>query len=98
METKTAVITLEEPIARGDSTIEQVTVRKPKAGELRGTNVKDILTMDYAALELVLPRITTPTLTRADVQNLDPADLTQFAVEVSGFLLTRQLREDSQPA
>ena len=93
-----ASITLEEPIQRGTTTITDVTVRKPKSGELRGTQLVNLLHMDVAALEIVLPRITQPTLTKAEVANLDPADLTQFGVEVSGFLLTRANREGFQPA
>lgn len=93
-----AAITLEEPIERGTQTITHVTVRKPKSGELRGTQLVNLLHMDVAALEIVLPRITQPTLTKAEVSNLDPADLTQFGVEVSGFLLTRANREGFQPA
>jgi hypothetical protein len=88
-----ATITLEEPIQRGTTTLTDVTVRKPKSGELRGTQLVNLLHMDVAALEIVLPRITQPTLTKAEVANLDPADLTQFGVEVSGFLLTRANRE-----
>lgn len=93
-----ATITLEEPIERGAQKITHVTVRKPKSGELRGTQLVNLLHMDVAALEVVLPRITQPTLTRIEVSNLDPADLTQFGVEVSGFLLTRANREGFQPA
>ena len=93
-----ATITLEEPIERGTQTITQVTVRKPKSGELRGTQLVNLLHMDVAALEIVLPRITQPTLTKMEVANLDPADLTQFGVEVSGLLLTRASREGFPPA
>lgn len=93
-----ATIPLEEPIERGTQTITHVTVRKPKSGELRGTQLVNLLHMDVAALEIVLPRITQPTLTKAEVANLDPADLTQFGVEVSGFLLTRANREGFPPA
>lgn len=60
-------------------------MRKPGAGELRGVSLMDLMRMDVTALHTVLPRITTPTLTTADVSRLDPADLTQLAVEVTGF-------------
>lgn len=96
--TTTATITLEEPIVRGDTKITQVTVRKPKAGELRGTQLVSLLHMDIAALEIVLPRITSPTLTKQEASNLDPADMTQFGMEVAGFLLTKANREGFQPA
>ena len=92
------VITLDEPIRRGEQTFTEVRLRKPKAGELRGTQLVNLLHMDVAALEIVLPRITQPTLTKMEVANLDPADLTQFGVEVSGFLLTRASREGFPPA
>lgn len=85
MEKKTATITLDTPITRGEQTIGTITVRKPGAGELRGVSLMDLMRMDVTALHTVLPRITTPTLTTADVSRLDPADLTQLAVEVTGF-------------
>jgi len=90
------IITLEEPIRRGGQTITEIRLRKPKAGELRGTQLVNLLHMDIASLEIVLPRITTPPLTKHDVGNLDPADLTQFGVELSGFLLTKEKREAFQ--
>jgi len=96
MEQKT--ITLENPIQRGSETITSVMVRKPKSGELRGTQLVNLMNMDVAALEIVLPRITVPTLTRHDVSNLDPSDLTQLGMEVTGFLLTRQAKAEFQPA
>lgn len=90
------VITLDEPIKRGEQTITEVRLRKPKAGELRGTQLVNLLHMDIGALETVLPRITMPTLTKHEVANLDPADITQFGTELSGFLLTKAKREAFQ--
>ena len=92
----TKTITLEEPIQRGDNQLTQIIVRKPKAGELRGTSLVNLLNMDYGALEVVLPRITSPALTKADVIAMDPSDLVQIATEITTFLLTRQAR-DSLP-
>ncbi|MNE90235.1 Phage tail protein E [compost metagenome] len=51
--------------------------------------------MDVLALRKVLPRISTPTLTEADVGRLDPADLMQCGVAVSSFLLTKAAKEGS---
>jgi len=86
-------VSLETPIKRGDQVIDKVSVRKPQGGELRGVSLVNLLNMDYGALEIVLPRITTPTLTKQDVMTIDPADLVQLASEVCGFLLTRQAKE-----
>jgi hypothetical protein len=88
----TQAITLETPIQRGDTQITQVTVRKPNAGALRGAKLVDLLQMDVTALTVVLPRITEPTLTTADVLTLDPADLFELGTAVSGFLLTKSER------
>jgi len=87
-------ITLDTPIPRGDTTIASVELRRPKSGELRGVQLVNLLHMDVAALEIILPRLTSPALTRQDVAALDPADLTQFGMEVAGFLLTKATRTD----
>lgn len=82
-------ITLDTPIKRGDQTITSVSLRKPAAGELRGLNLTDLLQMDVAALQRVLPRISSPTLTEADVSGMDLSDLLQCGSMVAGFLLPK---------
>lgn len=86
-------ITLDSPIVRGEQTITSVQLRKPAAGELRGVALSDLLQMDVAALQTVLPRITSPALTTHDVAQLDPADLVQLAGGVVSFLLPKAARE-----
>lgn len=88
-----ALVKLDTPLQRGDTTIAVVQLRKPRAGELRGVSITALLQMDVAALEAVLPRITSPILTKADVAQLDPADLLQLGTEVSGFLLPKAVKE-----
>lgn len=85
-------ITLDTPLKRGETEITEVTLRKPASGELRGLEIHDLLRMDVTANIKLLPRITTPTLTEAEVAALDPADLTQLASEVTGFLLPKAAR------
>ncbi|HEY5804868.1 MAG TPA: phage tail assembly protein [Lysobacter sp.] len=89
------VVTLEEPIQRGDQKITTVTVRKPAAGELRGVSLAELLQLDVASLITVLPRITSPILTQADVAKLEPADLLQLGGKVAGFLLTKAAKESA---
>jgi len=79
-------IQLDEPIQRGDTTISEIQLRKPKAGELRGVSLVDVANLDVMALQKVLPRITTPTLTTVEVNNLELADLMQLGAEVAYFL------------
>jgi len=85
----TAKVTLETPITRGDQLIEEIQLRKPQSGELRGVSLVDLLQMDVTALQTVLPRITSPLLTPHDVGQLDPADLVQLGGIVSTFLLPK---------
>jgi hypothetical protein len=85
----TTTVTLDTPIQRGETTITEVTLRKPRAGELRGVKLAELLQMDVATLRTVVPRISTPMLLAADIDAMDPADLLQIGTEVSGFLLTK---------
>lgn len=90
-ETKSETITLEQPITRGETQVETITVRRPATGELRGVSLADLLQMGVDALTTVLPRITDPALTAAEVRQLDPADLVQCGTTVSNFLLPKSL-------
>lgn len=93
------LITLDTPIKRGETQVTEVTLRKPDSGELRGTNLTDLLQMDVAALEKVIPRISDPSLTLYEVQHLDPADLMQIGAVVSSFLLPKATMQAAyQPA
>ena len=49
----------------------------------------DLLRLDVAALITVLPRISSPTLTAQDAQQLDLVDLTALGTEVLGFFMTK---------
>ncbi len=89
MENKT--VTLDQAIQRGDTTITEIQLRKPKAGEMRGLNMTDVVQMDVNALTKLLPRITTPILTEAEIGNMDPADLMQLGSEVSIFLVPKKM-------
>lgn len=90
-------ITLEVPIKRGEQLINDVALRTPDAGSLRGIKLMDLLQMDMGALSTLLPRITSPALTPADVSKLDPVDLISLGTEVSTFFVPRKDRA-SQPA
>ncbi len=98
--TTTKTVTLDTPIQRGEQQITEVVLRKPAAGELRGIALTDLLQLDVVALSTVLPRISSPALTSADIAKLDPADLVQLGGEVAGFLLPKAARAeaDSQTA
>jgi hypothetical protein len=85
-------VTLDSPITRGEQTITEITLRKPASGELRGTSLNALVNLDVDALGKVLPRISSPTLTEFDVQQMDPADLVQLGVAFADFLLPNRVR------
>lgn len=88
-------VDLDEHIKRGNTLIASIDIRKPTAGELRGVSLMDVAQMDVSALRKVLPRITIPSLTDAEIGNLSVADIMQCGVIVAGFLLTKQQKADS---
>lgn len=90
------VVELDVPVQRGQTTIKEVAIRKPKAGELRGVRLVDLANLDVMSLVTVLPRVTSPALTKQEVENMDPADLTEVASKVALFLVTKKAREDIQ--
>lgn len=93
-----ATVTLDTPIMRGEQKIEQVVLRKPLAGELRGVALADLMRLDVGALQTVLPRITTPTLTTHDVQTMELPDLVAIGTELLGFFMKKADRDSLFPA
>lgn len=87
-------ITLDTPIVRGELTIEQLQLRKPGSGELRGLSLVDLGQLKVDALHAVLPRITMPPITKQEAMNLDPADLLACGAEIGSFLLQKSKRAD----
>lgn len=93
-ETKT--ITLDTPITRGDQTITTVTLIKPKTRGFTGVALNDVLHMSVDALTHILPRMTDPILTKADIARMDITDTLQLGAAVVSFLLPKaSMQEDS---
>lgn len=83
------VVVLDYPIKRSTGDITQVTIRKPKAGALRGVTLMAIAQIDVKALEIVLPRICDPILAPGEIINMDPADLMSVGATVASFFLSK---------
>jgi CxxC motif-containing protein (DUF1111 family) len=88
----TRTVTLDEPIVRGEMTIESLELRKPKGKALKNINLVDLGQLKSDTLHTILPRITTPTITFAEAENLDPADLLACGAEIGSFLLQKSQR------
>ncbi|MEQ5834214.1 phage tail assembly protein [Marinobacter sp. NFXS9] len=88
--TETVTVDLDTPITRESEKIDQVKLRKPMAGELRGLSLAEVINLDVDSITKLVPRISTPTLTEPEVRNMDPADLTECGKEIAGFLLQKR--------
>ena len=74
-----------------------ITVRKPQSGELRGLQSNPLIQGDFAQLQTLAGRITTPVLRKEHFDAMDPADLTQFHMEVLDFLLPSAAKQAVSP-
>jgi hypothetical protein len=86
-------IVLDTPIQRGATTIAEITLRKPNAGELRGLSLQRLHQADADEILKLLPRITMPSLTSHECAQLDPADLSEAGGHIISFLLKRSVRD-----
>ena len=80
------IITLTNPILRGDKQITEITVTKPSVPALKGLKMFDVLQMDVDALQVLLPRVTSPVLHKADFATMEVADFTELSAVAVGFL------------
>lgn len=76
-------VTLTSPLKRGDQEITEVTLREPRAGELRGLEMFDVIRMGVNAHRTLVPRISNITANEFDA--LAPRDLLSVNTEVVGF-------------
>lgn len=73
------------PLQRGGTAVLEVDIREPKAGELRGLGLADLATGDVDSMLVLLPRITSPALTKAEAESLSLCDMGQMTGVVRGF-------------
>lgn len=85
-EKSSVTVTLSTPVKRGGGDIKSVTLRSPSSGELRGLTLVDLLNLDVDALQTVLPRISSPSLTKHEIAAMPGHDLVRLGTEVSIFL------------
>lgn len=80
------IITLSAPILRGDKQITEITVNKPSVPALKGLKMLDVFNMDVDAWQVLLPRITQPTLHKNDFTTMDVTDFAELASAAVSFL------------
>ena len=94
MSKPTKPVKLASPVKLGDKKVSEFVLTEPSAGQLRGVKLGELLMMDVSTMIKVIPRITSPAITEAQVAGLNPAQLTAFSGEVVSFFATKaQLAE-----
>lgn len=63
-----------------------ITDTMKQVGALRGLKLYDVMTSDVNALITLLPRVTHPRLTEAEIITMNVQDFSQFAAGVADFL------------
>lgn len=82
-------ITLSRPIQRQNGpAVQELTLREPGAGEMRGLKIFDLMQGDTDALIKLLPRIASPAIITEEVEQFCVADIAAVAAEVIDFFLT----------
>ena len=85
-------VEFDTPIVRGNLTITEVNINKPKTGALRGLSLSDLLKLDVETVIKLVPRVSTPPLTEPEVAALDPADFLSISTAVVGFFASKDQR------
>lgn len=89
-------VEFDTPIVRGDLTIKEVNINKPKTGALRGLSLSDLLKLDVDTVIKLVPRVSTPPLVEHEVANLDPSDFLSISTAVVGFFGSTEQRQKAR--
>lgn len=89
-------VEFDTPIVRGDLTIKEVNINKPKTGALRGLSLSDLLKLDVDTVIKLVPRVSTPPLVEHEVANLDPSDFLSISTAVVGFFASTDQRQKAR--
>ena len=89
MTTAPRTVTLTRPIERqGAEPITELRVVEPSVGALRGVKLVELLRLDVATLQTVLPRIVQPLIGPDDVAALAPVDFFALGAATLGFFMS----------
>lgn len=78
-------IVLSSPLAYGKDSLGEISLREPLAGDLRGIKLRDVFDLDPAALSILLPRIASPALTSAHINQMSLPDMMAIFAKVVDF-------------
>lgn len=87
-------IDLEKPVMMGNLEITTLEIRKPSTQALQGLKIADLLQGDVTAICTILPRVCSPELTKSQINQLEPADLSQIGGAIMLFLQPKSVRAE----
>lgn len=85
-------VQLNVPIQRKGGDITSLTLRKPKAGDLRDLKLRELLESDTGSMMKLLPRISDPSIIAQEAEALEVDDFIEISGAVHSFFMTRQER------
>ncbi|CCG09707.1 phage tail assembly protein [Pararhodospirillum photometricum] len=83
--TNTVTVKFKVPLPYGDALLEELTLRKPKAGDLRGLKMSGLIELDVDTILKIVPRIASPHVVEAQLWELEADDLARLSNGVVGF-------------
>ena len=92
----TETVNLDSPIIRGEQSINELTIRKPKTGALRGLALADLMKLEVNTLIKVIPRVSVPAVTEQEIAELDPSDFINVSTAVVGFFTNDKARKEAR--
>lgn len=90
MTTQTKKVVLTEPVQRGDIAITEVTLRSPRAGDMRGMKLTDVLHMEQMTMVRLISRISDPGIAPDELSNVSGSDFVKLCTAVVGFFFTEE--------
>ncbi len=91
-----SIITLKNPISRGETEIKEIELTEPNAGALRGVRLTDLLNGDVDSVVKVLPRISKPSIQLHEIHKLSAVDLGQITGEIMDFFMPSAVSTDQE--
>lgn len=85
--TNIAKVKLQKPLQHGEDKIDEIELREPKSGELRGISMVELIQLKTDAVFELIPRISNPPLTDVEVAELSASDLFLISSEIANFLV-----------
>ncbi|WP_395459832.1 phage tail assembly protein (plasmid) [Azospirillum melinis] len=78
-------VPLAKPLTYGKGTLDQLQLRRPMAGDLRGIRLAAMSDMDVDVITKIASRCSVTAVTEAHLAELDPYDLVKVTEAVGGF-------------